>query len=354
MPLDFPSSPAVGQQYLNWTWNGVAWVVTPGPPLASLAQSAQNAGRNYLDNALFNIQQRGVGPWNVTTSSGGQTYTADRWLAACATDTYTASVINLVDSDRAAIGDDAATSAAQLAFTGSSTAASYSLFLQKVEQVRRLSGKTVTVSVWARAVAGNPRIGFGWTQTFGTGGSPSAPVSGNFGVTAALTTTWQRYNFTGTLPSAAGKTTGSNGDHNTQFEFWLSDQGNFANRSGGIGVQSGTVQFWGMQVEVGTQATPLEKLVPEVDLARCQRFYQTDWIFYYGYQLAGGSFGIMAKLSPTMRAAPTLTPSSTFGWGNLSNTSLALLDTGSFYALGFATATGNCDMNGSYTASADL
>lgn len=301
MALDFPSSPTVGQQYLNWTWNGVAWVVTPGPPLASLAQSAQNAGRNYLDNALFNIQQRGAGPWSTQLA-----YTADRWFLSLVNDTLTISLVSLADSDRTAIGDEAAIYALQCVFVGSSTSGSYSDIIQRIESVRRLSGKTVTVSFYARAISGTPKLGIGYATYYGSGGSSSAGLAGNIGITPALAATWQRYSVTGTLPSASGKTFGTTaGTDFTALYVVLSDQGGAASVSGGIGVQSGTVQFWGMQVEVGSQATPLEKLVPEVDLARCQRFYQAGSFFLQGYQAGGGTWGNGMTFPVTMRAAPT-------------------------------------------------
>ena len=42
-----------------------------------------------------------------------------------------------------------------------------------------------------------------------------------------------------------------------------------------VGVQSGSIAIWGVQLEIGSVATPLEKPDPQQDLAKCQRFYQT-------------------------------------------------------------------------------
>lgn len=301
MPLDFPSSPTVGQQYLNWTWNGVAWVVVPGPPLASLAQSAQNAGRNYLDNALFNIQQRGAGPW---TASGN--YTADRYVIFTNLDTVSVSVIALTDAQRTQIGDESANWGLQNSFTGNAGAAAFDVIQQKLEKVQRLSGKTITVSFWAVSPT-NLQLGISVDQNFGTGGSPSAVVNGN-GQAVSLSSTFARYQVTVNVPSVAGKTFGTNGDDFTTISFWCSTGSTTAPRSG-IGVQSGVITLWGMQVEVGSQATPLEKLVPEVDLARCMRCYQLlGGLQISAYAPQAGSFTTESiTFNAQMRAVPTAT-----------------------------------------------
>jgi hypothetical protein len=345
MALDFPSNPTVGQTYLGWTWTGTAWVVTAAQPVPFY----NNTGRNLADNALFNIQQRGTGPFS------GVGYTLDRWHIALANDTVSTQAVSLADSDRAAIGDEAATSAMQCTVTGSSTAGSYSVAIQPIESVRRLSSKTITVSFWARATSGTPRVGIGWWQAFGSGGSPSASLGGNIGTTPALSATWQRYTVTNTIPSTAGKVLGTSGGDYTELDLWLSDQGTYAARSGGIGVQSGTVQFWGVQVEIGSQATPLEKLVPEVDLARCQRFYQPGYISLLGYGGAGNFFGYTARWMAPFRAAPTISAIGG-GWSTINVTNVNIVSTSTTEAqfYGVTTATGYCSIALTYGASADL
>lgn len=365
MPLDFPNPPlTTGQTWtasngVTYTWDGSKWLsggigvsgvsswntrtgavtlqlsdvtAVGGAPLASptftgdpqaptpptvdndnsiattgFAQAAINAagargnvGRNLLHNSLFNVQQRGAGPW---TANG---YTADRYTMNLNNDTLSVSIISLVDADRSAIGDESATYAAQLVVTGAATAGSFSIFAQSIEGVRRLSGKTMTVSFWARSSAGTPKLGMTLNQNFGTGGSPSATVVNSLGATPALTTTWTRYSLTMTLPSTAGKTLGTNNDNRTGLNFYLSDQ---ANASGsGIGVQSGTVQLWGVQLEIGAQATPLEKPDPQQDLAKCQRFFTILNRVQWGGYAANSGVLLYAPLPlpVSMRAAPTI------------------------------------------------
>jgi hypothetical protein len=253
-----------------------------------------DVGRNQLLNGLFNIQQRGQGPW------GGNIYMVDRWYVFTVNDTINATLVALSDIDRAAIGDEAAVSALQFVFTGSATAGSYSGFNQKTENVRRLSNKTVTWSFYARATSGTPRLTCDYYQYFGTGGSPSASVSGNVGITPALSSTWQRYTMTTTLPSISGKTLGTNSDNSTIFQTELSVQGS------SIGVQSGTVQVWGMQVEVGSIASPLEKPDPQIDLAKCQRFYQPyGQVLCSGYNVGASGVFIDFPFPVPFRATPS-------------------------------------------------
>lgn len=277
-----------------------------GPTGATGAQGPAGApagiGRNLFHNALYQVQQRGAGPWTATS------YTADRWQLFVSSDTASVTLPALGDADRTAIGDEAALYAWTCSFTGSSTAGAYSTFVQKTESVRRTSGKTVTVSFWSRAISGSPKVGVGYYQNFGTGGSPSAVVVGNLGVTPALTSTWQRYSFSGVLPSASGKTFGTTlGTDFAQIDFWLSEQGTYANRSGGIGVQSGTVQFWGMQLELGGQATTLEEIDPRNDLANCMRFYAVQSGYLYGLVIGTTDISVLWTFPVPMRATPNVT-----------------------------------------------
>lgn len=190
-------------------------------------------------------------------------------------DTNSVTAVSTTDADRTAIGDEGAIGTLQNAFVGNAGAGAFSFLSQKIEKVRNLAGKTVTVSFWAKAAAGTPKIGINIAQNFGTGGSPSSQVrvlaTGN---AVTLTTSWARYSTTIAILSIVGKTLGTSGDDSTQLELWWSSGASLNAAAGNIGVQSGTIQLWGVQLEVGSVATPLEKPDPQQDLAKCQRFYQ--------------------------------------------------------------------------------
>jgi hypothetical protein len=234
-------------------------------------------------------------------------YTLDRWQFAVAGDTASVSAAAMTDGTRAAIGDEAGRNALGNAFTGNAAATSYTFISQPIEDARRLSGKTVTVSFWAAAIAGTPKLGISLDQVFGSGGSPSVVVNGN-GVAINLEPRHGRVTNDTTVPSTAGKTFGTNNDSSTWFNLWFSAGTNFTTRTGNIGVQAATIYMWGVQLEIGSTATPLEKPDPRYDLANCQRFYQVTTV-HSTFVSAGGSdyFSASGSLPVQMRATPTLT-----------------------------------------------
>jgi|SRR5215468_3231405 len=388
--ITFPPNPTVGQIFTSggttWQWSGTAWVnantgtnflpLTGGTMTGALTLSGNAAtalqatplqqvnavvapafndvGRSYIHNGLFNIQQRGAGPWTATG------YTADRWLLFVATpDTVSTSIVALADADRTAIGDDAATNSVQTTFTGTATGATG--LLHRIEALGRLAGKTVTVSLFAKATSGTPRLGIGWQQYFGSGGSPSATVVGNIGVTSALTTTFTRYSFTVTLPSRAGKTFGTSINDYTAIDLWYSCGASNANyaESGNLGAQSGTVQIWGVQLEIGSVMTALDYGgSPQQQLAQCQRFFiATGYPYAFGFNSwAANSFQILPVWFPvTMRGTPTVVMGASSSNTNVTTLDVLVYNQHGIQFRAVATAAGGAGitMTG-YNASADL
>ena len=383
MPLDFPNSPSIGQTYggpggVIWSYDGAKWTngttstgyapiaspvftgdpqaptAVPGDADASIATTAfvaaavapalHNVGRNLLHNPLFNVAQRG--PGNFT--AGG--FTMDRWRLNFNLDTTSVNQGVLSDGQRAQIGDEAATYCLGHVFTGNAGAAAYSFLGQNMEGIRRLAGKTITVSFWAWASAAL-KLAVSIDQYFGTGGSPSASVTGP-GTAVTLSTTWTRYSLTLAVPSVSGKTVGTNGDDWTGVDFWYSSGANQATRAGNIGVQSGTVQLWGVQLEIGSAATPLEKPDPRYDLSNCQRFYQNGNFFFYGYGLAASTPGYLMGYSATMRAGPAVS----FNTTSSTNATATVSSYGpeEIAITANVVAAGNFGIQGTWTASADL
>jgi hypothetical protein len=104
--------------------------------------------------------------------------------------------------------------------------------------------------MWAYGSGGTPlpKFSIGLRQSFGSGGSPSAAVDVN-AVPITLTTTPTRYSVTFTLPSMAGKTLGTNGDSQTALRLWTSCGTGNAALAGNIGVQTGGLVLWGVQLK---------------------------------------------------------------------------------------------------------
>jgi len=387
--LDFPASPGIGQTYTGpggifWQWDGVKWVngaglaayapvespaftgspTAPNPAAddadtsiattafvqAALAPSSHNVGRNLLHNPLFNVAQRGEGPW---TSSTG--FTADRWARDAVTDAISYTRPALTDADRAAIGDEAAVYCLQNVFTGNAAAGSFNYLSQAIERVRRLAGKTVTVSFYAKTAVGTvPKVGLNALQNFGSGGSPSANAWAlTTGTAVTLSTTWTRYTVTLAIPSVVGKTLGTNGDDSTALALWFSSGITNNALSGNIGVQSGTISIWGVQLEIGSSPSPLEKPEPQQDLADCQRFYQVGTLQIYGYQGASSLVAVSNLLPVTMRHTPVVTP--TFSVvTNVTAPSMSEFGAAAVNLSGTVTAAGAYALQGDFTASAGM
>jgi hypothetical protein len=343
---------SVGTQLYLWESDGNSsqWVPVVNQSGALTIVAATNAGRNLIHNPRFNIQQRGAGPW---TTNGN--YTADRWAISMVTDTVSFSVGALSDADRTAIADESAKFCLANTFTGNAASTAFTSIVQPIEDIRRLAGKTVTVSFWAVAASGAPKLGLNFWLFYGTGGSPSAAQFAQAtGAAVTISTTWARYSAILTLPSAAGKTFGTNvGTDNSQL--YIAYSSGAANNAGfgNIGVQSGTVRIWGVQLEIGSTATPLETIDPADDLRRCQRFYQTGIMQHYSYNSAGANYSQSTSLIAPMRAAPTMTfvvQNNT----NCSITAVANLGSQQISMYGVVTAAGPFQAQASYTASADL
>jgi hypothetical protein len=355
--FDFINTPTVGQQQIGpsgavYQYDGTKWVAVA----AQVAVPSQgNVGRNLIHNPMFNVAQRGAGPF---TAYG---YTLDRWFQwISGGDAISTVPFDINDAGRVAIGDEAASQMIASTVTGTNTASSETSLSQYMENVRRLGGKAVTVSFWAQASAAL-KLGASIDQLFGTGGSPSARVNGN-GQSVTLATSWARYTLTFNVPSTAGKTLGTNGNDSTQLSLWLSCSSANADyvRSGSIGQQSGTINLWGIQLEIAapgqTQPTPLERIEYADDLRHSQRFYQTGLLFLAtNNNAASGQLQIAAPFPVVMRATPTAAIVSN------ASTNISGLALGATATTIFNTAANNsgaagvlCIINVSWTASADL
>jgi hypothetical protein len=344
--------------YQNPSAGALQWVPAANQNASGTGPALGNVGRNLLHNPLFTVQQRGLGSWSTNGS-----YTADRWMLTMATpDTNTVSVQSLADTDRTQIGDEAAVYSLADAFTGATNG--LSLLCQRIESLKRLSGKTITVSFWARITAGTMAngIGVGYTQFFGTGGTtppPNNSVTGNIGKTPALTTTWTRYTMTATLPTTNGLQLGTTaGTDYTQIEFWFScGNATYNTQSGNIGVSaSATVWLWGVQLEIGSVVTRVEKLDEAINRTNCHRFYQAGNIGYWGaVAVAGQTIGHTVPWRVAMRVSPAvnIANQSYYQCQNLAG-SWGVVDVAWQATQTGATLPNSAAFSGTYTASADL
>lgn len=76
-----------------------------------------------------------------------------------------------------------------------------------------------------------------------------------------------------------------------------------------------TIEFQGgtlgqVQLQIGTQATLWQPSLPQIELARCQRFFQTSGFVWGGYPAGSVTLFITQGLPVPMRAQPTVTVTS--------------------------------------------
>lgn len=279
------------------------------PISSALGSSALLPGglgfRNVLINGDFRINQRGFS--STTTDS---TYGFDRWKMnnLGGTCTYSAQAFTLGN----AIADQEPTNFARILTTGQSASNHFAMLRQIIEDVRTFAGQTVTVSFWAKAASGTPQVALELEQNFGIGGSPSSAVT-KYAGSVTLSTSWQRFVITTTMPSISGKTIGTTANtSNVLCSFFVSAGSDWNSRTGSIGIQSNTFDFWGIQAEQNYQVTPFEQRPIGVELSLCQRYYQvwtsnaTGTAICVGFSDGAGTAGSMNRpIVPNMRVAPT-------------------------------------------------
>jgi hypothetical protein len=235
--------------------------MTRARDIASGLPSVQTGFRNAIINGDFQINQRG---FTSTTSTG---YGLDRWFFSSDGGTVTHSAQTFTPGAAPVSGYEGRTFA-RVVTTGQSGSTNLAYLAQRIEGVRTFAGQTVTISFWAKASSGTPKISAEINQWFGTGGSSETNTSAG---SVTISTSWQRYSITASAPAITGKTIGTTDFLN--IILWMSAGSSFTARSGNIGIQNNTFDVWGVQVEPGPIATPFEQRSVGIELALCQRYY---------------------------------------------------------------------------------
>ena len=245
------------------TGGGTSGAVTVSFDQANYGGGQFSAAKNKIINGDFNINQR-----SFTSTTSTATYGFDRFLLTTTDGTSTYSAETFTPGTAPVAGYEAK-NFARLVSTGQTLTTAFSTINQKIEDVRTFAGQTVTVSFWAKASTGTPNVAVALWQEFGSGGSTTTQQ----GSKIAITSSWARYSVNITLPSLSGKTIG---DGNNLRLFLITSAGSTRDAyTGSLGIQSVTVDFWGIQVEAGSTATPFQTATGTLqgELAACQRYY---------------------------------------------------------------------------------
>ena len=237
---------------------------------AQLNSSGEDVNsENRIINGDFGVWQRG------TSSTTGGYVAADRWVNGASGGTVTQSRQAFALGD--ALGSTQPAYFLRQTVSGQTLAGHIGNILQRIESVRSYAGQTITVLGWARRSSGTGNMAVEAAQEFGTGGSPSAAVSGISPTTVTLTGSWAPFAVVIAVPSVAGKTLGSNGNDSFGVNFWTSAGSDYNARTNSLGLQTIGVDLWGIHIRVGTWTAADTALYrprdPGTELALCQRYY---------------------------------------------------------------------------------
>ena len=255
------------------------------------------AGKNKIINGDFGIWQRGT---SFTPASAS--FTADRWSnifdGTGATRTISRQTFTPATAPVAGYEFPYFFRFAQ---SVAGITATYNIFQNRMEDVRTFAGQTVTISFWGKAASTTSIVKLNLEQDFGTGGSPSAGVSTDIAATNfSLTTSWQRFTVTTTVPSISGKTIGTTTPGFLGLRVWVPINSTF------------TLDFFGFQMESGSSATAIQPAAGtwQGELALCQR-YDQRWVldnaapFVTGMAISTTEAISPLPLTVTLRVAPS-------------------------------------------------
>ena len=259
--------------------------------------------RNRIINGNLSVWQRGT-----TGSLSSYGYVADRW-AGGQFNTQTMARSTSVPSTAGSIFQYSL----QAQRPNGATNTGLISAVQIIESVNiyDLAGQTVTLSFWAKAganfSAASSLLGIqiqtgtvadqGGAYPYYSWTGVAQPVN----TTQAITTTWTKYTFTGTLGS---------GVLEAAVVFYFTP----------VGTAGADDSFYitGVQLEVGSVATPYERQIYSDQLAQCQRYYWIDrgWPdntatarFYSGGAYSTTQSEFVVRHPVTMRSGPTLSAS---------------------------------------------
>ncbi len=246
---DTPARLAVGS-------NGETLVADSAASTGLRWQGNYAAGKNKIINSDFSIWQRGTS----FSNPADQSYTADRWEIRHNGTGATRTISRETFTPGAApVAGYEGSFFFRYAVTGG-TGNTFQNIRQKIEDVRTFAGQTVTLSFWAKAGSNVTLNVPGLEQNFGSGGSASAYATPTPS-TYSLTTSWQRFSVTYTVPSISGKTIGTNSFLMLYQDF--------------TAATAITFDIWGVQVEAGNVATAFQTATGTLqgEIALAQRYY---------------------------------------------------------------------------------
>jgi hypothetical protein len=312
---------------------------------------------NPVINGGFDIAQRGT---SVSIGASANGYTLDRWFVGTGAN-------QAMTMSQQATGDTTNLPniqyCARVQRNSGQTGAGATGFDGSLETINSIpyAGKTVTVSFYARAGANySPTSSLLNLQLLsGTGTNQNVSLAGYTGSStlinqnATLTTTWQRFAWTGTVPTNAT-------------ELAIRFIATWAGTAGAADYYEVT----GVQIDLGTYVAATAPTFRRAggtiqgELAACQRYYQflggaASNFIVAGYTAVSSSYRQFISFPVQMRIAPTMAVNGTWAVLNTSQPTAAFISNAGFAFTMQATATGQLfsypdSSDDTITASAEL
>ena len=290
----------IGNGKLYYSRTGTSGTPNKGNALSSTTDwkealdfaTFEEKGKNLIINGNFDIWQRGTS----STSSG---YLADRFVIqnnqgsgafTQSRQEFTLGQTDVPNNPRYFH---------RTAITTAPTSNNDDILLShRLEDVRRSSGRTVTLSFWARG--SGKKIRLYTEQNFGIGGS--SPVGFVIDTVTTASSGFTKFEIKIPYPSIAGKTIGTGGT-NVNILFTYSES---TDRNSVVSNQIGTFDIAQVQVEYGDVVTEFEGRDLGTEFALCQRYYEEGYSILEAFSTGLGIVSMTADFKVAKAKAPTM------------------------------------------------
>ena len=290
---------AVGDYVVDQT--GAMYVCTvAGTPgawqLSGVSINENIAGKNFIINGGMDIWQRGTS----FAGTGASIYMADRWQLNTASTTTTSQITSGISNIQYAMRN-------QRTSASTTVATNYIATSLETKNSIPMAGQTVALSFWARAGANFSSTSnqLNAAVVYGTGTDQNVfnVLTGSTSViaqTATLTTSWQRFTYTGTVGSTATQV--------AMYFYWATT---------GTAGANDYFDITGVQLEIAPQATPFSRAGGSIggELALCQRYYwQVGYgVIANGFATSSTTAQFVISLPVSMRVSPpTINPNGVY------------------------------------------
>lgn len=301
---------------------------------------------------------------DTAAGTSGTNWVVDMWRMKSVGTTYGVTITDFATGQTDVPG--APTSYLTVATTSVAGAGNYCLISNPVEGVSQFSGRTVTVSFWAKAAA-SATVCVSLRQYFGSGGS--AAVDGIGKTKIIIGTAWSEYSVTIDVDSTIGKSIQAGNEANSYLDvqIWLDAGSTYASVTDTLGQASMTLDITNLQLTHGSIATTLDAADDWAELSAIRRYFEVGGSIEtnaglkgpsaLGAQTVGAStatyfsnqrFVISKRTTPTVTllntgAANNQVRNITIGADCSSSTAVNLATTG--FQISFTTAAGSAAGN---------